>query len=146
MDQVRAWGLPNRMVVADAGYGDTTEFRAELEARHLPYVVGVSATTGGVEETTRSEDSTLCGPRCTGRTLPVRKAAAGLRAGRHSSREGLEDNSVAARHEGMAGIAIPGPARPALPRLRAGPATAQGSLVAERMAGVGKGTHEVLPG
>ena len=46
IDQVRAWGLANHIVVADAGYGDTTEFRAELEARHLPYVVGVSATTG----------------------------------------------------------------------------------------------------
>ena len=42
IDQVRAWGLPNRIVVADAGYGDTTEFRDELEARHLPYAVGIS--------------------------------------------------------------------------------------------------------
>jgi SRSO17 transposase len=46
IDQVRAWGLPNRIVVADAGYGDTTEFREELEARQLPYVVGISSTTG----------------------------------------------------------------------------------------------------
>jgi len=46
MDQVRAWGLPNRIVVADAGYGDTTEFREELEARQLPYAVGISSTTG----------------------------------------------------------------------------------------------------
>ena len=46
IDQVRAWGLPNRIIVADAGYGDTTEFREELEARQLPYVVGISSTTG----------------------------------------------------------------------------------------------------
>jgi SRSO17 transposase len=46
IDQVRAWGLPNRIVVADAGYGDTTEFREELEARQLPYVVGISSATG----------------------------------------------------------------------------------------------------
>src|SRR5260370_6736378 len=46
IDQVRAWGFPNRIVVADAGYGDTTEFREELEARQLPYVVGISSTTG----------------------------------------------------------------------------------------------------
>jgi SRSO17 transposase len=46
IDQARAWGLPNRLVVADGGYGDTTEFRDELEARQLPYVVGVSPTTG----------------------------------------------------------------------------------------------------
>jgi SRSO17 transposase len=46
LDQVRAWGLPHRIVLADAGYGDTTEFRDELEARRLPYVVGVSPTMG----------------------------------------------------------------------------------------------------
>src|ERR1700736_4625005 len=46
IDQVRAWGLPNRIVVADAGYGDTTELRDELEARHLPYAVGISPTMG----------------------------------------------------------------------------------------------------
>jgi SRSO17 transposase len=46
IDQVRAWGLPSRIVVADAGYGDTTELRDELEARQLPYAVGVSPTMG----------------------------------------------------------------------------------------------------
>jgi SRSO17 transposase len=46
IDHVRAWGSPNRIVVADGGYGDTTEFRDELEARQLPYVVGVSPMTG----------------------------------------------------------------------------------------------------
>ena len=46
IDQVRAWGLANRIVVADAGYGDTTEFREGLEARQLPYVVGISSTAG----------------------------------------------------------------------------------------------------
>jgi len=46
IDQARAWGLPDRLVVADAGYGDATEFRAGLEGRQLPYVVGISATVG----------------------------------------------------------------------------------------------------
>ncbi len=39
------WGLPRRPVVADAGYGDTTEFRLGLERRGLPYVLAVKATT-----------------------------------------------------------------------------------------------------
>ena len=39
------WGLPARPVVADAGYGDATEFRLGLQARGLPYVVAVKATT-----------------------------------------------------------------------------------------------------
>jgi SRSO17 transposase len=39
------WGLARRPVVADAGYGDTTEFRLGLQARDLPYVLAVKATT-----------------------------------------------------------------------------------------------------
>jgi SRSO17 transposase len=39
------WGLPPRTVVADAGYGDITEFRLGLEQRELDYVVAVKGTT-----------------------------------------------------------------------------------------------------
>ena len=46
IDQARAWGLPDRLVVADAAYGDATEFRDGLEARRLAYVVGISSTVG----------------------------------------------------------------------------------------------------
>ncbi|MBI4468458.1 MAG: IS701 family transposase [Acidobacteria bacterium] len=46
IDQVRDWGLPDRIVIADAGYGDVTEFREELEARGLSYVVGVASSMG----------------------------------------------------------------------------------------------------
>jgi len=46
IDQVRRWGLPNRVIIADAGYGETTEFREELEDRKLPYVVGISGKVG----------------------------------------------------------------------------------------------------
>ena len=35
LDHARAWGLADRCVVAAAGYGDVTEFRDGLEARHL---------------------------------------------------------------------------------------------------------------
>ena len=46
LDQVRAWGLPPRVVVADAGYGEGTEFRQGMEARALPYVVGIGPQLG----------------------------------------------------------------------------------------------------
>jgi len=36
------WGLPARPVVADAGYGDATEFRLGLTERGLTYVLAVS--------------------------------------------------------------------------------------------------------
>jgi SRSO17 transposase len=44
-EQAGGWGLDPRPVVADAGYGDCTEFRLELERRDLSYVLAVKATT-----------------------------------------------------------------------------------------------------
>jgi SRSO17 transposase len=44
-EQDGGWGLQRRPVVADAGYGDCTEFRLGLEARGLPWVLAVKATT-----------------------------------------------------------------------------------------------------
>jgi SRSO17 transposase len=39
------WGLHKQPVVADAGYGDATEFRLGLVERGLPYVLAVKPTT-----------------------------------------------------------------------------------------------------
>jgi SRSO17 transposase len=46
IDQIREWGLPDRVVLGDAGYGDGTEFREELERRELKYAVGVLPQVG----------------------------------------------------------------------------------------------------
>jgi len=43
--ELREEGLPPAPAVADAGYGDTTEFRDVLTATGLPYVVGVKGET-----------------------------------------------------------------------------------------------------
>lgn len=46
LDQARGdWELPDLPVVADAGYGDTTEFRQGLTERGLAYAVAVKGTT-----------------------------------------------------------------------------------------------------
>jgi SRSO17 transposase len=48
LEQIRralADGVPTGVVLADAGYGIDTEFRTELTALDLPYVVGVQAST-----------------------------------------------------------------------------------------------------
>lgn len=46
IDQVRAWGVPDQVVLADAGYGDATELREGLEQRGLAYAVGITPQTG----------------------------------------------------------------------------------------------------
>ena len=46
IDQVRDWGLPDRLVLADAGYGEATEFREGLEERDLRYAVGIAPQVG----------------------------------------------------------------------------------------------------
>ena len=43
LDDALGWGLPKRLVIADAGYGDSTDFRDALVARECPYLVGVSS-------------------------------------------------------------------------------------------------------
>ncbi len=42
IDEVRGWGLQNRLVLADSLYGDGYEFRQGLRSRQLDYVVQVS--------------------------------------------------------------------------------------------------------
>jgi SRSO17 transposase len=41
LDQARAWEVPHRCVVADAGYGDNPNFLLGLEARQASYVMAV---------------------------------------------------------------------------------------------------------
>jgi SRSO17 transposase len=47
LDRVRTWGVGARVVLADAGYGTSHEFRAALTARELPYCVQVAASVKG---------------------------------------------------------------------------------------------------
>ena len=42
IDEARRWGLQDRLVLADSGYGDSYEFRKGLRNRTLQYVVQVS--------------------------------------------------------------------------------------------------------
>jgi SRSO17 transposase len=42
IDEIRAWGLQDRLVLTDSAYGDVYEFRQGLRSRQLDYVVQVS--------------------------------------------------------------------------------------------------------
>jgi SRSO17 transposase len=46
IDEALTWGLRGGMVLADAAYGEVTEFREGLEARQSPYVVGIPSSLG----------------------------------------------------------------------------------------------------
>ncbi len=46
MDRARTWEIPVSVVVADAGYGVVTDFRAGLRERELKYVVGITKDVG----------------------------------------------------------------------------------------------------
>jgi len=41
IDDALRWGVRRHVVLADAGYGEVTEFRQELETRQLHYLVGI---------------------------------------------------------------------------------------------------------
>jgi SRSO17 transposase len=50
IDRALAWEVPSGVIVADAGYGSTTEFRTGLTKRKLLFVVGIqNATTVWVD-------------------------------------------------------------------------------------------------
>ena len=89
-DDTGGWGLGCRPVVADAGYGDCTEFRLGLEARGLPYVLAVKATTSAYPTDTEPVSPPYNGrgrppvPRC--RDNPSTLAALAPAAGRRSLR------------------------------------------------------------
>ena len=42
IDRARGWGMPEGVIVTDAGYGVATEFRQQLQARDLLYAVGIT--------------------------------------------------------------------------------------------------------
>ena len=53
IDHLLGWGLQRQPVLADAGYGNSSEFRQGLADRHLPYVVGVESSTAVWDRPTR---------------------------------------------------------------------------------------------
>ena len=85
------WGLPGRTTVADAGYGDITEFRLGLAARDLPYVVAVKPTTSAYPAAALPTTAVYCGrgrpPTPRYRDDPTNLAGLALAAGRGALRQ-----------------------------------------------------------
>jgi len=56
IDEVRSWGLKDRLVLADSAFGDAYEFRQALRSRGLDYIVQVEGDlTGWTEDPHPSE-------------------------------------------------------------------------------------------
>jgi SRSO17 transposase len=118
IDQVLGWGLPNRIVLTDAGYGDVTQFRNGLETRRLPYVVGISAQVG-VYAVAESHGSTAPpGSRRSGHAPSIWRATADLGARGSFAGQRLEYDSLATGYQRMVGVALCGNAGMAFARLR----------------------------
>jgi len=124
IDQARGWGLEDRIVVSDGGYGEhrvsrwTGSSSACLRSGNISYL-------GSVDEAAQSGYSTTSfGQRRSGHALPLWQAAAcfGTRSGGESQR--VEVDSLAARHEGLVRIALCRRAGTALAWFRAWPTTA----------------------
>jgi SRSO17 transposase len=84
------WGLAGRPVVADAGYGDTTEFRLGLDERGLSYVLAVKGTTSAYPADAAPVTPSYSGrgrpPAPRYRDDPTTLAALALAAGRRELR------------------------------------------------------------
>jgi SRSO17 transposase len=80
LDQVRAEGLPGRVVLADAGYGASGDFRKALADRGLHYIAGVT-----------DEVVVFTAPPAWGR--PAGRAGVGPAGGRPQSNPQLRPNS-----------------------------------------------------
>jgi SRSO17 transposase len=107
IDQVRGWELPDQIVIADAGYGDTTEFRDALEARQLFYVVGISPNLGVWTKAPKVKI-----PEYRGRGAPATRYDYGSQ--RPTSvrdialrTKGWKKIRLARRHERVAGVSLP---------------------------------------
>ncbi|MEW6217712.1 MAG: IS701 family transposase [Candidatus Bipolaricaulota bacterium] len=79
IDRALEWGLPVGVVVTDAGYGVTTELRAQLRKRGLSYVVGIPGEVGVWQQGVEPEVPAYQGrgrPRTRPRNLPAPESVA----------------------------------------------------------------------
>ena len=91
IDDLRSWGLSPPVILADAGYGEITEFRSGLEESELSYVVQVQGATSAFCEQERPEVSAYAGtgrpPQSRYRGKPSSLKALALAAGARRARQ-----------------------------------------------------------
>ncbi len=55
IDEIVGWGVDPPVILADGAYGDTTQFRSELQNRGISYVLDAKATTSAYPEAIKPE-------------------------------------------------------------------------------------------
>jgi SRSO17 transposase len=107
IDRALEWGLPVGVVVADAGYGVTTELRGELRKRGLQYVVGIPGEVGVWQQKVEPEAPAYQGrgrPRTRPRNLPAPQSVVEVAQGLPGGQTGLpEERFTVTWREGTKG-------------------------------------------
>jgi SRSO17 transposase len=90
IDELRAWGLEPPPILADAGFGDITEFREGLRGRALRYVLQVKGDTSAYPEAVAPERPAWSGsgrpPKARYRAKPQLLRTLALEAGKRAAR------------------------------------------------------------
>ena len=92
LDRLRELAVPHRAVVADCGYGDGREFRAELRARREAYVMEVTASEARVVPASTP-------------VLPPGERAPGARMGRRTTKAHIVPGTTTTTPQAMAAVA-----------------------------------------
>ncbi len=152
LDQIRRArerGIPQGVVLADAGYGNDTGFRAELTKLQMAYVVGIQSTT----TVWKPGEEPKPAPARKGNTGPAPQTATtrceeptglGERTCAVTARRSLEESDMAARREAETAVPLCRLAGASRASRLLAIRTASGRMVADRMASRGIRAHQVL--
>jgi len=141
IDEARAWGLRCGVVLADGGYGEATEFREGLQARQLPYAVGIPSTVRVDATAPLAENA---GARTPADGLPLWRATAVRGAGSSGEGPGVEASALARRYERLAVVPLLRRPRPARARIRRRRPAPPAGLAAGGMAARRERAHEIF--
>ncbi len=146
--RARERGIPEGVVLADAGYGTDTGFRAQLTKMALPYVMGIMSTVTvwkpgqGPKPPTGSKGTGR--PPSTAAARPTPSAGCAQRTGAFIAGRCVERRGLAARSQQETPVAVGSPPGSSSSSRLLASRAACGRVAAHRMAEGGIRTDQVL--
>ena len=107
IDEVREWGLADRIVVADAGYGDCDRVPGRVGNKGAFLCSGCFVASGSLGQAAQNLHPRVQRPRSTCYPISIRETKAKFGSGYSAPRQRLEEDSLARRIQGLAGVAVP---------------------------------------